>query len=63
MAVGGGVDSELLATEKYLGECSLLYGAPEALVKSRWRDTLEKPYIFERIVAVVIDEAHCVSMW
>ena len=30
----GVVDSELLATEKDLGECSLLYGAPEALVKS-----------------------------
>ena len=42
---------------------SLLFCAPEALVTSRWRDILEEPVISVRVVAVVIDEAHCVSKW
>ena len=59
----GGVDKQLIATEEDLAKCSLLYGAPEALVRSKWRDTLEKKCVSARIVAVVIDEAHCVSIW
>ena len=58
---GGGVDRELLASEADLADCSLLYCAPEALVMSQWREMLEKPVISGRIVAVVVDGAHCVS--
>ena len=53
----------LLATESSLTTDSLLFCAPEALVLPKWRDVLEKPTVSERIVAVVIDEAHCVSKW
>ena len=60
---GGSVPKAFLATEEDLVNCSLLYCAPEVLVCSRWRDALEKPTISERIVAVVVDEAHCVSKW
>ena len=56
----GGVDKQLLATED---DRSLLYGAPEAILTPRWRDTLEKESLNCRVVAVVIDEAHCVSSW
>jgi hypothetical protein len=45
-----------------MGKCSLLFGAPEALVGSKWREAVEKPVISERIVAIVVEEAHCVKM-
>ena len=41
----------------------MLFCAPEALVGSRWRQAIEKPVISDRIVAVVVDEAHCVPKW
>ena len=53
----------LLATESSLCTDSLLFCAPEALVLQRWRDALDDPTVSERIIAVVIDEAHCVSKW
>ena len=49
-----------IATSKGVKK-EFLFCAPEALVTSRWRDILEEPVISERVVAVVIDEAHCVS--
>jgi len=63
ISYGSGVKKELLATEDDLGKCSLLFCAPEALVGSRWREAVEDPLISGRIVAVVVDEAHCVSKW
>ena len=60
----GGVDEQLLATEDNLAKCSLLYGAPEVVLTSKWRDTLEQKSLYTRVtVAVVIDECHCVSTW
>ena len=60
---GTGVPRELLATEDDLKNISVLYCAPEALVGSRWREVVEKSSVSERIVAVVVDEVHCVSKW
>ena len=62
MAGSGGVEREVLATEEELAECSLLYSAPEALTRSKWRELLEKPVFTSRIV-VVTNKAHRVSMW
>ncbi len=63
LSTGSGVEKSLIASEEDLAECSLLYSAPESLVISRWKDVLETPVISKRIVAVIVDEAHCVSMW
>ena len=51
----------LLTTD--LGKYSYLFCDPEALISSRWREALERPVISDRIVALVVDEAHCVSKW
>ena len=42
---------------------SHLFCAPEALALLKWRTALTNPAVFECIIAVVIDEAHCVSKW
>ena len=59
----GGIDSDLLATEGSLVSDSLLFCTPEALVRSKWRNSIENTTVSKRIVALVIDEAHCVSKW
>ena len=60
---GSGVEKELLATDDDIASCNLLFCVPEVLVSSKWRETLGMPVIAERVVAVVVDEAHCVSKW
>lgn len=57
----GEVQEELRTTESNRSKYSLLYSTPEALTCSRWKETLEKPPLYDRLVAVVVDEAHCVS--
>ena len=42
---------------------NVFFCAPEVLVASKWRDAFERPEFSGRIVAVVVDEAHCVSKW
>ena len=42
---------------------SMLFCTPEALVRSKWRHAIEDAKVSERIVALVIDEAHCISKW
>ena len=61
-----GVDSELLATDRNVetGKFSLLFCAPEAIIASeKWREMLLRPPLSKIVVAVAIDEAHCVSKW
>lgn len=59
----GGIDKDLIGTESSLCNDSLLFCTPESLVRSRWRHSLDNSEVSERIVALVIDEAHCVSKW
>ena len=41
---------------------SILFSAPEAIVVvEKWRTVLLNPLLSERVVAVAVDEAHCVS--
>ena len=54
---------EFLANSSSFMSDSLLFCSPEAILQSKWRDIIEKPGVSERIVAVVIDESHCVSKW
>ena len=53
----------LLATEEDLSKSKLLFGAPEALLRGRWREALEQPKLSCRTVAGVIGEAYCFSKW
>lgn len=59
----GKVDESSLASASNLESASLVFCSPEALIQDKWRDLLEKPALAERICAVVVDEAHCVSKW
>ena len=46
------------------GNVQLLYISPETLLTNReWRDVLESPLVQENLVALVVDEAHCVKKW
>ncbi|KAL5517814.1 hypothetical protein EMCRGX_G003435 [Ephydatia muelleri] len=61
------VDKELNASERQvsLGHFQLLYSAPEAILgtDSLWRQFLVCPPLSVSIVAVAVDEAHCVFKW
>ena len=57
------VEKDLLATCSSLSSNSLLFCTPEALVRSKYRDAVDDPVVSGRIVALVIDEAQCVSKW
>ena len=63
MSSGSGVEKEFIATDDDLIGNSHLFCAPEALVAGRWRDAIENPEVSSRVVAIVVDEAHCVSKW
>ena len=52
--------SHLTTAQRLEGDC-LLSTVPEAMFGHKWRDCIEKPDISNRIVATVVDEAHCVS--
>ena len=55
--------ANFLATERDFHTSSFLFGYPETLISSKWREHIDTPMVADRIVAVVIDEAHCVSKW
>ena len=61
-----GVAKELQVTDKELHSCdfSLLFSSPEAIaVAEKWRQKLLTPLLSSRVVAIAIDEAHCISKW
>lgn len=60
---GSDIAKDLVATESNFSTDSLLFCAPEALVQPKWRSALKSTHVAERVVAVVVDEAHCVSKW
>ena len=51
------------ALEIDLKDSKSLFCAPEAIQRDRWRDAFEQPELAETVVAVVVDEAHCVYKW
>ena len=57
------IRKENVTTDKGLVEDRLFFCAPEALVMLKRRDAFEQSGFSDRIVAVVVDEAHCVSKW
>lgn len=58
-----GVAKDFIANNSSFTSDSMLFCSPEAIVRSNWRGVIESHYISERIVAVIVDEAHCVSKW
>ena len=46
------------------GDVQLLYISPESIIENpRYRDILLTPIYVNKLVAVVIDEAHCIKTW
>ena len=57
-------DKSFLATDKDLQTPGMLFASPEAVIgATRWRERLMTYPLSERIVALAIDEAHCISKW
>ena len=55
---------ESIETEICEGKFQLVYMSPEALLaESTWRDMLLSPVYQSNLVALVVDEAHCVKKW
>lgn len=60
------MDKNLLASESDIneGRFSLLYTAPEAILgREMWKQLLVHPPLSDTVVAVAVDEAHCVFKW
>ena len=55
--------SDFIASESTLRTASLIFCSPEALISPKWQVALEKPNISDRVCAVAVDEAHCISKW
>ena len=61
-----GIDSCFLSTVKDIksGSHRFLFSAPEAIIDSHcWRELLLDHPLCNQIIAIVIDEAHCVFKW
>ena len=61
-----GVDQKLVASDKDVcaGKYRLLFTAPEAIVgSSKWKQLLLETPLRNQVVALVVDEAHCVYKW
>ena len=57
------IDKEFIATDGNMRGASLIFSSPEALAHPKWREVLEDPLLCDRVCAIVVDEAHCVSKW
>ena len=62
--IGGVAQDEKKSDEVLQGLHRLVYTSPEAiLTNSTWRDMLHSETYQENLVALVVDEAHCVKKW
>lgn len=58
-----GISIDIIGTDSNLSSDSLLFCTPESLVRSRWRNVVERPNISKRIIAIVVDESTIVWAW
>ena len=65
MSSGGKVDKEYLATSEDIKTSNILFCAPEAIDTEKWRDVIadHDANVSSRIIAIIVDEAHCLSKW
>ena len=52
-----------IGTEGCLCGDNLFFCAPEPVTTAKWRDVPEREHFSSRIVAISVDDAHCVSKW
>ena len=45
------------------GKVTHILASPEALLSTKWRKLLLEPKFVDNIVAVAVDEAHCIMKW
>ena len=57
------VSKDNIGTEECLCRVNLFFCAPEAVTPAKWRDVMERELFSSQIVAISVDEAHCVSKW
>ena len=57
------VSKDNIGTEECLCRDNLYFCAPETVTTAKWRDVLEREQFSSQIVAISVDEAHCVSKW
>ena len=63
-AVYVGEIDDATETEVCEGQFQLVYLSPEALLtNATWCDMLQSPVYQSNLVALVVDEAHCVKKW
>ena len=56
------IPGELTVRVSNIHQYSILFCAPEAVIGvDKWRETLSNTSMSECIVALAVDEAHCVS--
>ena len=56
------VSKDNIGTEECLCKDNLFFCAPEAVTTAK-RDVLKREQFSSRIVAISVDETHCVSKW
>ena len=54
---------ELTDSDVIEGRCSLVFGHPEAFLSISGRRLLKSETYQTRVVAIAVDEAHCVEIW
>ncbi len=53
------VDDDILR-----GEYHVVYASPEAILKNpQWRNMVSSEEYVRNVVAIVVDEAHCITSW
>ena len=57
------VSKDNIGTEECLCRDNLYLCASVAVTTAKWQDVLEREQFSSRIVAISVDEAHCVSKW
>lgn len=46
------------------GEINIVFSSPEAvLANDRWREIVCSPVYQQNVIAVAVDEAHCITHW
>ena len=61
--IGGGQEQANL--QKILkGEMNIVYSSPEAVLgNDQWREMVSSPIYQRNVIAVAVDEAHCITHW